>query len=152
MLTIFTLCKRCLKLLHFAKLKHCTHWTILHPTRSLAIGLLFYTCWLQLWKHQRVRGELVNENGGHLCSDGTFYLLWCNSNLWFLVYLTSSCPVYQTEASWSSAFLHWRRRQWKSRRWLPRYSNRGPTSPPLPSPLWAEGSLWSWTGTNRRFS
>lgn len=86
------------------------------------------------------------------CCDVTFYLLWCRSNLWFLVYLTSSCPVYQTEASWSSAFLHWRRRQWKSRRWLPRYSNRGPTSPPLPSPFWAEGSLWSWTGTNRRFS
>lgn len=82
----------------------------------------------------------------------TSYPSWCKNNLWFFIYLISSCPVYQTEASRSSAFLHWRRRQWKSRRWLPGYSNRSPTPPPLPSPLWAEGSLWSWTGTDRRFS
>lgn len=106
-------------------------------------------------KTQRVKGESVNENDGHLSTFWWYVtsdLLWCKNNFCLFVYFPSSCPVYQTEASRSSAFLHWRRRQWKSGRWLPRYSNRGPTPPPVPSPLWAEGSLWSWTGTDRRLS
>lgn len=136
---------RCWEFLHFAKLKHYTPWDnasfsspqdpgswslILIPRMSWWMIMISSTFWWYV----------------------TFFLLRCKNNLWVFVCLTSSCPVHQTEAPRSSAFLHWRRRQWKSRRWLPRYSNRGATPPPLPSPLWAEGSLRSWTGADRRFS